>query len=88
MFLVKAGTVIQVKAPKSETHHYWSAWVPYTTKDDKLYDKHEVMDMVAVLNHRDMPDWAYYNITEFNKVILCRDGKYALVNSSDITFLD
>jgi hypothetical protein len=54
MFLVKAGTVIQVQTPKSVTHHYWSGWMPYTTSEDKLYDKNEVWDAVAQLRQAEV----------------------------------
>ena len=88
MFLVKAGTVIQIEAPKSKTHHYWSGWIPYTTKEDRLYDKEDVWDAVAMHNGRDIPDWAVRNITEHHKVIIQAAGKHALVNPKDITYLD
>jgi hypothetical protein len=89
MFLVKANTVIQVQAPKSAAHFFWHGWMPYTTKEDKLYDKHEVWDAVAVANDReDVPEWARRNIVEHKKVVLARNGKYALVNLKDIQFLD
>lgn len=89
MFLVKAGTVIQVQAPKSNTNFYWSGWMPYTTKEDKIYDKEEVWDAVAVHNDReDVPEWARRNITEFNKIILNRKGKYAMINPKDVQFFD
>lgn len=89
MYLVKANTFIQVETPKNGTHFYWSGWRPYQTREDKIYDKHEVWDLVAVMNGRsDVPEWAKRNITEFNKVVLVRDGKYALVNINDIQYLD
>ena len=89
MFLVKAGTVIQVQTPKSNTHYSWSGWMPYTTREDKLYDKNEVWDIVAVHNEReDVPYWARRNIVEFNKVVIQRSGKYALFNPQDIEILD
>ena len=89
MFLVKAGTVIQVEVPKSQKWFHWNSWKPYTTKEDKLYDKHEVWDMIAVHNGReDIPDWARHNIREFNKVVIKRGDKYALVNAKDIKFVD
>jgi hypothetical protein len=89
MFLVKAGTVIQVQTPESETHHYWSGWMPYTTREDKLYDKHEVWDAVGVANGReDIPEWARRNIVEFNRVVIQRNGKYALVSPQNIAYLD
>ena len=89
MFLVKAGTVIQVQASASQSHFYWHGWMPYTTREDKVYDKHEVWDAVAVSNDRkDVPEWARRNIVEHKKVVLARGGKYALVNHKDIEFLD
>lgn len=89
MFLVKAGTVIQIQAPKSMTHFNWGGWIPYTTKEAKLYDKEEVWDIVAVMQDRgDVPPWAERNITEHNKVVIQRDGKYAMVRTNDIEFLD
>lgn len=87
MFLIKAGTVIQVETPKSE-YWYWSGWRPYTTKEDKLYEKEEVWDLAAVYNGREIPLWAEVNIQEHNKVVIQRDGKFALVNPTDIQYLD
>lgn len=84
MFLVKKGTVIQI----SSRFAGGPRWIPYTTKEDKVYDKHEVLDRVAFENGRDIPEWAVRNITVHNKVILCKNGKYALVNPKDITYLD
>jgi hypothetical protein len=89
MFLIKAGTVIQVEVPKSENHFNWIGWRPYTTKEDRLYDKEEVWDAVAVHNDReDIPAWAHRNITEFRKIVIRRGGKYALVNSADVEYVD
>ena len=89
MFLVKAGTVIQIKAPKSMTHFNWGGWIPYTTKEDKLYDKEEVWDAVAVYNGReDIPPWAERNILEHGYTILKRAGKFAMVPSNQVEFLD
>ena len=89
MFLVKAGTVIQISAPKSMTHFNWGGWIAYTTKEDKLYDTHEVWDAVAVHNERDdVPEWARRNITDFGNVVIQRDGKFAMVKPSQIEFLD
>lgn len=87
MFLVKAGTVIQVEAPKSKSHHYWNGWIPYTTKEDRLYDKEDVWDIIAA-QVRGIPEWAVRNITEHHKVVIQAAGKYALVNPKDITYLD
>jgi len=89
MFLVKAGTVIQIKTPKSMTHFNWGGWIPYTTKEDKLYDKEEVWDAVAVYNGReDIPEWARHNITLHDYTVLNRAGKYAMVPSKQVEFLD
>jgi hypothetical protein len=89
MFLVKANTVIQIQVPKSETHFNWLPWRPYTTKEDKFYDKSEVWDMVAVYNGReDVPEWAWRNITEHGVTVIVRSGKYALVKNKDVVFVD
>ena len=90
MFLVKSGTVIQIEAPKSDNHFFWwSGWIPYTTKEDKIYDKHEVWDAITIRNgYENIPDWARRNIAEFNRVVIRRNGKYALVNPKDIEYLD
>ena len=61
---------------------------PYTTREDKTYDKHEVWDAIAVYNRReDVPAWAARNITEHGKVILTVAGKFAMVRPQDIEFL-
>ena len=88
MYLVKAGTFIQIEVPKSIRDVSWEKWTGYQTKEDKVYDKHEVWDLVAVHNGREVPLWAVRNIQEHNKVVICRNGKYAMVNPSDIEFLN
>lgn len=89
MFLVKAGTVIQIEAPKSQKFWHTTGWVPYTTKEDKLYDKHEVWDAVSCYNEQALlPMWAHRNIMEHGYVVLKRDGKYAMVPHKQVTFLD
>lgn len=88
MFKVKANTVIQIQTPKSDRSFYWSGWLPYTTKETKWYDTHEVYDIVSVRNGREMPEWIRHNIAEFNKVVISRDNKFALVNPQDIEFVD
>ena len=89
MFLVKAGTVIQIEAPKSMTHFNWGGWIAYTTKEDKLYDKEEVWDVIAVMQDRgDVPPWAERNILEHGKTVLKRAGKYAMVPAKQIEYLD
>ncbi len=89
MFLVKAGTVIQIEVPKSKNCFSWTGWRPYTTLEDKLYDKDEVWDKVAVLNERgDVPAWAERNIMEHGYTVLMRAGKLAMVPAGKIEFLD
>jgi len=90
MFLVKAGTVIQIQAPKrSWTHFNWVSWIPYRTKEDKIYDKEEVWDMVGVHNDReDIPDWARRNITEHGYTVIRRNNKYAMVPRAQVEYLD
>jgi hypothetical protein len=89
MFLVKAGTVIQVEVPKSIRNFCWDGWRPYTTKEDKIYDKAEVWDAVAVHNGReDVPEWARRNITEHGNVVIKRAGKFAMCKPAQIEFLD
>ena len=89
MFIVPAGTVIQVQVPKSQQYYYWSGWRPYTTPVVKLYDKEDVWDIVAVHNGRaDIPEWARRNIVEFNKIVIRAKGKFALINPKDIHYLD
>lgn len=89
MFLVNANTVIQVEVPKSKRYFYTVNWRPYTTKEDKIYEKHEVIDAIRLMNdHEHFPDWIRRNIVEFGYVILVRDGKYAMVNPQDAIYLD
>lgn len=91
MFLIKAGTVIEVEAPKPKTtqYFYWCGWRPYTTKEDKIYDKEEVFDAVTLHNAGDynFPQWLVRNI-ELGKTVIHRDGRWALVNPKDIQYLD
>ncbi len=101
MFLVKAGTVIQIFAPFGKfgskntavkdgfTLTDTAPWKPYTTKEDKLYDKHEVWDAVAVYNGReDIPEWARRNIVEHGKTVIRRGKHFALVPRDAIKFLN
>lgn len=89
MFLIKAGTVIQIETPKSQNYFNTVGWIPYTTKEDKLYDKEEVWDAVAVHNGRDdVPDWAVRNIKEHGNVVIKRAGKYAMCKPAQIEYLD
>lgn len=89
MFLVKAGTVIQIQAPKSTTHFNCVGWIPYTTKEDKIYDKEEVWDAVTVYNKsRDIPAWIARNVQEHGYVVIKRADKYAMCRPTQIQYLD
>lgn len=90
MFLVPANTTIQVPTPRGERGwFYWSGWRPYVTREDKIYEKEEVWDIVAVQNGREgIPAWARHNILNYNRVVITREGKYAMVNRLDIQYLD
>ena len=87
MFLVKANTVIQVPNPKNQHWYNWNRWRPYTTSEDRWYDKHEVFDAVALLNGREMPDWMRRNI-HMGWVILQRRNHFAMLRPAQITFVD
>jgi hypothetical protein len=89
MFLIKAGTVIQIEALKSQKFWHTTGWVPYTTKEDKLYDKEEVWDAVSCYNDQALlPMWAHRNIMEHGYVVIKRAGKYAMVRPANIQYLD
>ena len=95
MFLVKRGTIIQIEKPKVEGSQFfdWSPWKPYETTADRLYEKSDVWDAVAVANDRDdVPMWARRNITEHGYTVIKQMGKtgvkYAMVPSKNIEFLD
>lgn len=90
MFLVKAGTVILVYKPITGLEAFdWAPWKPYTTKEDRVYDKEAVWDAVAVANERDdIPAWAVRNVKEFGKTVIQCNGKFALVKASDVAYLD
>lgn len=81
---------MQIQAPKSKNYFNWgSEWISYTTKEDKLYDTHEVWDAVGVHNDReDIPDWARRNITEHGYTVIKRAGKYAMVPRTQVEFLN
>lgn len=86
MFLVKANTVIQV--PVATSSLSLVRWRPYTTSEDKLYDKEQVWDAVAVHNGRDIPAWAVQNITEHGNVVLRIGTKFAMCKPSQLESLD
>ncbi len=88
MFLVPANTVIQVQAPKSLHHFNWGGWIPYTTPADRLYEKEDVWDPVALHYRIDVPQWIARNVLEHNRVVIHCKGKYALVAPKDIRYLD
>ena len=95
MFLVKKGTQIKVFAPFGKISSKFDyagdpfPWKPYVTKEDKLYDKEEVWDLIGAINGRDdIPQWALDNITHFGKTVVVREGKFAQVNPKDIEYLD
>ena len=89
MFLVSAGTTIQIQVPPSIRHFCWSGWRPYQTREDKIYDKHEVWDLISVHNAQmDIPEWARRNIVEHGYTVLKREGKYALVRPERVKFID
>lgn len=101
MWLVKAGTQMQVFAPfgkpggstqvkQGDVLYIDNApWRGYISTEDKVYDSHEVWDIVAVENGRsDVPGWAQRNIRNLGVVVLCRDGKYAMVKQNLAQYLD
>lgn len=105
MFKLSAGTQIQVFAPFGEAGAILSAhtqgdisyvdtapWKPYTTKEDKLYDKEQVWDAVALHNpHRNIPTWARFNIEKGYSILKeVKNSKvfFALVNPLDLQYLN
>ena len=89
MFLVKANTVIKIQVPKTNRWFYGDSWMPYTTKEDKIYDNHEVINAIAVHNDRDdVADWMRRNIVEHNYVVITRNNKFAMVRPTDIEYVD
>lgn len=109
MWLVKAGTKMEVFAPfgrigAANSQSYAEAsqtiymdhgpWKAYTSKEDKIYEKEEVWDYVAVMNGRtDIPMWAKHNIKEFRKVVIkVKNSKgkdcYAMLRPEQIQYLD
>ena len=87
MFEIKAGTVIQLNRNPSDAHHFTTMWFPYTTKEDKIYEKEEVYDFIRV-NNDSVPFWIHNCVMEHGKVVIARAGKFALVNPADIEYLD
>ena len=89
MFRVKAGTLIEINALKTPDWDWGPKWIPYVTTETKLYDTHEVINLVSVYNNNeDVKPWMRRNVLEHNKVVLMRDGRFALVKRTDIEFLD
>lgn len=94
MFLLKAGTEIKINNPKVDTTGV--AWLSYTTKEDKIYEKDEVFDLVRLMNgdrqemltdHNPVPYWMRGIIFNGN-ALLKRDGRYAIVKSNELEYLD
>ena len=104
MWLIKAGTTIRINAPHgkvngpstviSGSHSLTDTapWKPHTTKEDRLYDKEEVIDAVRLHNDvcGDIPFWIRHNIelSRYRDVVIQRDGKYAMVRRDQIEYLD
>ena len=103
LFLVAAGTLIQIHAPFGKigsncsvdsngfTYTDIAPWKPYTTKEDKTYDLEQIWDAVRVYNAErrgdHIPMWIEHNVKEFGKVIIEVDGKFAMVDQNKITVL-
>lgn len=75
MWKIKAGSQIKVFAPFGRVGGKSTViengvqltdtlpWKAYTTKEDRLYDKEQVWDRVAVHNQRsDVPAWVKHNL--------------------------
>ena len=93
MFLVKRGTIIQIEKANGTQFFDWYPWKPYETTADRLYEKSDVWDAVAVANNRDdVPMWARRNIMEYGYTVIKQSGKtgikYALVPSKQVEYLD
>lgn len=100
MFKVNAGTTIQVYAPFGKageprtvtkggtTYIDHAPWKPYVTKEDKIYEKEEVLDAVTMFYRPDdVPLWAQRNI-QLGNVVITRDGAFAMCKPTQITYLD
>ena len=81
--------------PQTQTHYHDTApWKGYVTKEDKIYDKCNVWDAVAVMNNRDdVPEWAKRTVMEKHKYVIWETNSkgqivYAHVNPRDIEYLD
>ena len=89
MFLVKANTDITVQVPADQRIWHVSGWMAYTTFEDRIYENEDVWDRVTVLNGNvDVPEWARRNIMDFDKVVIHNNGRYAMVPTGQITYLD
>lgn len=97
MWRIRAGTTIAIYAPfgvpggadRSDTGLDTQPWKAYTTREDKLYENHEVWDRVAVMNERsDVPEWAKRNIMDFGYVVIHRGRHYAQCRPEQIQYVD
>jgi hypothetical protein len=85
MFLLKAGTVIQVKNPFINEEY---PWVPQTVEKDVILEKHQVWDAVVLHNEREeLPFWATRNI-QMGFTIMNIDGEYSMVRPAHLEYLD
>lgn len=85
MFLLKAGTIIQVKSPFINEEY---PWVPYTVLQDTILEKDQVWDAVALHNDREeIPFWATRNI-EMGWTVIRRGDKYSMVRPAHLVYLD
>lgn len=73
MYKLNAGTAIKVYAPLNvvsgpnnvvegdTVYHDWNTWKDYVAKKDTVLDKHQVYDIVALVNGReDTLDWPFW----------------------------
>ena len=102
MFNLPTGTKIKVYAPFNKVNgsrHVvngencytdTSPWKDHITKNDTILEKHEVYDIVALLNDRsdvaDWPMWIKDNVRNGNTVFV-RDGVYGMVKGR-LEYLD
>ncbi len=90
MFEVKAGTTIQVYHTvfgNYDDKHI--GWKPFVTKENKIYEKEEVFDIVALHNRPNtVPAWMRYGIMNEGVTFIVRNGKCAKVTSRDIEYID
>ena len=91
MYLLPAKTSILIFAPfgrpgaestvsDSGEHVDTKPWIGHVTREDKVLDKHEVWDAVAVANGRDdVPMWARMNVENGYTVFQQKNAKGRVV---------